>query len=251
MEILLNSINEMDSDISNDIIIHLEKSFGKEAVEIKDPFFIAKYFNLRKNKPFQWIIKRFIDIISSFIGIILTSPILLITAIAIKIESKGPIIFKQKRTGINGEEFVIYKFRSMRHYAEQKLESLIKYNESDNITMFKITNDPRITNVGKFIRKYSIDELPQLFNVIVGNMSLVGPRPLPNKLDGYMSWHYIRFATLPGITGMWQVSGRSDIKDFDNVVKLDAEYIYNWDLSKDMKILAKTVPVVLTAKTSA
>ncbi len=178
-------------------------------------------------------------------------PFLIVIATIISIESEGPVIYKQKRIGLNGKEFEMYKFRSMRADAEKLLHELLEKNEIGN-GMFKMLNDPRITRVGKWLRKFSIDELPQLFNVLKGDMSLVGPRPpIESELQDYKQWHYFRFATLPGLTGLWQVSGRSSIKEFDAVVEMDYEYIRNWSLWLDFKLLLKTVPVVLFAKNTA
>ena len=196
----------------------------------------------------QWLIKRFIDIAGSLIGLILISPILLLIAIAIKLESKGPVFFKQKRVGLQGENFDMYKFRSMKQNAEDELENLKQFNESNNV-MFKMKKDPRVTKVGEFIRKHSLDELPQLINVLKGEMSLIGPRPpLVTELKDYKPWHYKRFETIPGMTGLWQVSGRSSITNFDKVVRLDLRYIKEWSLLLDLNILLKTVPIVIWGK---
>lgn len=213
-----------------------------------DPFCISRHFYLKTHKPYQWIAKRIMDIGLSTLGLIVAAPVLAATAIAIALESRGPVIFTQKRTGVNGKDFSIYKLRSMKQNAEKMVEVLREHNESDNITMFKMENDPRVTRVGKFIRKYSIDELPQLVNVLKGEMSLVGPRPLPNGLEDYKNWHYVRFATLPGLTGMWQISGRSSVKEFDDVAKFDYDYVNNWNILLDLKIILKTFPVVLFGK---
>lgn len=211
-------------------------------------FWISRNFNIGLRKPFQWKLKRCFDFVSSFIGIILCFPLLFIIAAAIKLESEGPIFFKQKRIGLYGKEFYMYKFRSMKQDAEQSLDLLKEKNETNKI-MFKMSEDPRITNVGKFIRKYSLDELPQLFNVLKGEMSLIGPRPpLPDEVAKYEDWHYIKFSTYPGITGLWQVSGRASIKDFNLVIKLDFKYAENWNLVQDFRILLKTIPVVIGAK---
>lgn len=196
----------------------------------------------------QWLIKRFIDIAGSLVGLILISPILLLIAIAIKLESKGPVFFKQKRVGLQGENFDMYKFRSMKQNAENELDKLKQFNESNNV-MFKMKKDPRVTKVGEFIRKHSLDELPQLINVLKGEMSLIGPRPpLVTELKDYKPWHYKRFETIPGMTGLWQVSGRSSITNFDKVVKLDLRYIKEWSLLLDLNILLKTVPIVIWGK---
>ena len=173
---------------------------------------------------------------------------MLAAAIAVKMEDGGPILFTQVRAGRNGRKFKMLKFRSMCIDAEKKLEELKHLNERDG-PAFKITHDPRITRAGRFIRKTSIDELPQLFNVLVGHMSLVGPRPpLPSEVAQYEPWQRRRLSVRPGITGMWQVSGRNTNVDFAQWMALDLEYIDSWSLWLDIKILFKTVPVVLLHK---
>ena len=196
------------------------------------------------------ILKRMLDLIGCIFGLIVVGPILLVTTIAIRIESKGPIFFKQVRAGKHGRRFVMYKFRSMVVDAEARKDELMHLNEMDG-PVFKIKRDPRITRVGAFIRKTSIDELPQLFNVLFGDMSLVGPRPpLPSEVEQYEPWQRRRLSVRPGITGLWQVSGRNQI-DFDEWMELDLSYIDNWSLWLDLKILFKTVPVVLLQKGSS
>ncbi|MGN0528811.1 MAG: sugar transferase [Eubacterium sp.] len=190
-------------------------------------------------------VKRFIDIIVGFLGCIVSIPIILITAIPLLIESPGPLFFKQQRVGKNGRFFNIYKLRSMYPNADEMKKELMEQNKMEGL-MFKMDNDPRITKVGRFIRKYSIDELPQFFNVVKGDMSLVGTRPpTVDEFEKYESRHKRRLSMRPGITGMWQVSGRSNIQDFEEVVKLDCQYIDNWSLALDIKLLLKTVKVVL------
>lgn len=194
------------------------------------------------------IIKRIIDIAGGIAGCIVSLPIILITAIPLLIESPGPLIFKQQRIGRNGRVFNIYKLRSMYVDAEERKAALMAQNKMDGL-MFKMDDDPRITKVGKVIRKLSIDELPQFWNVVKGDMSLVGTRPPTiDEFEQYESHHKRRLSLKPGITGLWQVSGRSDIQDFEEVVKLDCEYIDNQSLWLDIKILFKTVGVVLTHK---
>ena len=189
--------------------------------------------------------KRVTDIFLSAIGLILLSPILLIVAIAIRIDSKGPIIFKQDRVGKDGKIFSMYKFRSMIVNAEELKAKLETKNEMSG-PMFKMKNDPRITKVGRFIRKTSLDELPQLWNVLKGDMSLVGTRPpTVDEYEKYTPEQKKRLSFKPGITGLWQVSGRSEITNFDDVVKLDVSYIDDWTIWSDIKILLKTVKVVL------
>lgn len=187
-------------------------------------------------------IKRVMDIVGSLFGIILSSPIMLITAIAIKLDSPGPVIFKQERIGQNGRHFFMYKFRSMCNDAEAMKKQLAAQNEMEGGFMFKIHDDPRITRVGKFIRKTSIDELPQFFNVLLGSMSLVGTRPPTlDEVEKYERNHWRRMSIKPGITGMWQISGRSSITDFDEIVQLDTEYIDKWSIFMDIRILVMTV----------
>lgn len=212
---------------------------------------LARHYD-QKRKPVQCFLKRTADILSSLIGLIIISPLLLLVAILIKIDSKGPIIYKQKRIGLNKKIFFMYKFRTMKDGAEKEEDNIRKINKEDNIIMFKIKNDPRITKIGKLLRKYSLDELPQLLNVLKGEMSLVGPRPRVEKdLNQFKNWHYIFFAAKPGITGMWQISGRSAIKDFDKVATLEYNYIKNWNLLLDLTILLKTIPVVISGKNAS
>lgn len=193
-------------------------------------------------------IKRVTDIVVSVIGCIVTLPVMAIVSIPLKKESPGPLIFKQQRVGKNGRIFNIYKIRSMYVDAEEHKNELENGNKMDGL-MFKMEDDPRITKVGKFIRKYSIDELPQFFNVLRGDMSLVGTRPPTiDEFEQYESRHKRRLSMRPGISGMWQTSGRSEITDFEEVVKLDCQYIDEWSIGLDIKILLKTVYVVLTHK---
>lgn len=187
-------------------------------------------------------LKRLIDIFGSLCGIIVFSPIMLLTALLIKIDSPGPVIFKQERVGLNGRRFFMYKFRSMCVDAEDKKRELMEQNEMDSQFMFKMQDDPRITRIGRFIRKTSIDELPQFFNVLKGEMSLVGTRPPTlDEVEMYERGHWRRMSIKPGITGMWQVSGRSSITDFDEIVELDTQYIDRWNVLLDIQILAKTL----------
>ncbi|MHB9095790.1 MAG: sugar transferase [Eubacteriales bacterium] len=193
------------------------------------------------------VLKRLFDAAVSAAGLIFVSPVLLITSLAIKLDSPGPVIFKQKRVGKNGELFDFYKFRSMVVNAEQLRAELAAANEADG-PVFKIKQDPRITKAGRFIRKYSIDELPQLYNVLKGDMSLVGPRPpLPKEVEEYGNIEWRRMEVIPGITGLWQVSGRSEVS-FNKWMELDIYYIENWSFWLDLKIILQTVPVVLTGK---
>lgn len=194
------------------------------------------------------LLKRLIDILGALIGLFFTGILTLFLAPAIKLESPGPLFFKQIRIGKNGRRFTFYKFRSMYADAEERKKELMAQNEMQG-NMFKMTNDPRITKVGKFIRKTSLDEFPQFWNVLKGDMSLVGTRPpTEDEYLQYEAWQKRRISFRPGITGLWQVSGRSNITDFDEVVKLDLEYIDNWSLSLDVKIILKTVLAVFGGK---
>ena len=209
---------------------------------------IMTYHSITLNMSTR-ILKRIIDIILGFIMLVVTSPIILISAIAIKLDSKGPVFFKQKRVGKNGRYFYMYKLRSMCVDAEDLKQKLLKSNQMNNDLMFKIQDDPRVTKVGKFLRKTSIDELPQLINVLKGDMSLVGTRPpTVDEVSQYDMRHWKRLVFWPGITGNWQVNGRSAISDFEEVVRLDSEYIDKWSIWLDFKILLKTVRIVLFRK---
>ncbi len=196
------------------------------------------------------LIKRFIDILGGIVGLFMTGLLYPFVAIAIKMTSRGPVLFSQVRVGKNGRRFKIYKFRSMYVDAEEQKETLKEQNEMSGF-MFKIKDDPRITPVGRFLRKTSIDEFPQFYNVLKGDMSLIGTRPpTEDEFEKYSPYYRRRLCMTPGLTGMWQVSGRSEIKDFDEVVKLDLKYIDNWSLTLDFKILLKTIWVVITGRGS-
>jgi len=191
------------------------------------------------------VLKRFADIIVSGFSLIILSPLFLITAILIKATSPGPVFFRQERSGLSGRKFILYKFRTMVADAEAQKADLLKHNEMGG-PVFKMANDPRVTPLGKYLRKLSIDELPQFWNVFSGDMSIVGPRPpLPSEVSDYDNWHRRRLSMRPGITCIWQVSGRNKIVDFNRWVALDLEYIDNWSLALDIKIFLKTFPVVL------
>lgn len=205
--------------------------------------FASNYYDANK-----MLIKRVIDIIGSLVGILITLVVSIFLAPVLLIESPGPLIFKQKRVGKNGRYFYLYKFRSMYKDAEAHKDALMSQNEMKGC-MFKLKDDPRITKVGKFIRKTSIDELPQFFNVLRGDMSLVGTRPpTVDEFKKYEGYHKRRLSMKPGITGMWQVSGRNNVYDFEEVVKLDLEYIDNWNIGLDFRILFKTIGIVFGHK---
>ena len=194
----------------------------------------------------EQIVKRAMDIVGGIVGILIFSPVMLATAIAIKLDSPGPVIFRQTRVGKNGRTFRIYKFRSMYTDAEERKAELLSQNEIAGGVMFKMKDDPRITPVGKIIRKLSIDELPQFFNVVAGSMSLVGTRPPTlDEVEKYERRQWRRISIKPGLTGMWQVGGRSLVTDFEKIVEMDVEYIDNWSLMEDIRILCKTVTVLL------
>ncbi len=198
----------------------------------------------------QTVIKRCIDIIGAIVGLFFTAVFMVIFGPIIKIQSPGPIFYKSVRIGRGGRRFEFYKFRTMIVGADAKLEELKSQNEMQG-NMFKMENDPRIIPIGRFMRKYSIDEFPQFLNVLKGDMSLVGTRPpTEEEFEKYEYHHKARLGIKPGLTGMWQVSGRSDITDFEEIVALDTAYITNWTLGLDIQILVKTIGVVLTGKGS-
>lgn len=193
---------------------------------------------------FNYTLKRAVDVLLTGLALILLAPLWLVIAIAIRLESPGPVLFRQERVGRSGKPFTLYKFRSMHQDAEAQLERLRAQNEAGG-PLFKIRDDPRRTRVGRFIRATSIDELPQLINVLREEMSWVGPRPgLASEVAQYQEWHRKRLEVLPGITGLWQVSGRSDLT-FDEMVMLDIYYAENWSLSLDLRIMLRTVPQVI------
>lgn len=203
-------------------------------------------FQSTPEDSWQGVAKHVMDFLGALILLAATSPITLMAAISIRLTSKGPVLFCQKRSGLNGEPFTMLKFRSMVTDAEQRRHELAAFNEMEG-PVFKVTDDPRVTRVGRFLRKFSIDELPQLWNVLRGEMSLVGPRPLPvdeTKRFNDLA-HRRRLSVKPGLTCLWQISGRNEVKDFKDWVRLDLEYIDNWSLWLDLKILARTVPVVV------
>lgn len=204
----------------------------------------------KENLKFYEICKRGIDIIGAGSGLLLLSPIIAIVACAVKFTSKGPIFFSQKRVGKNGQLFDMYKFRSMVVNAEELKEKLANQNEMSG-PMFKMKDDPRVTKVGKFIRKTSLDELPQLWNVLKGDMSLVGPRPsLPKEVKQFEKWMYKRLTVKPGLTCYWQVSGRNNI-DFEDWMKLDISYVEDRNLWIDIKLIFKTVFVLFGDKNAS
>ena len=240
-------------------VIHLCETEGVEAWLVADFFTthvarasLDEMFNqplivFRSTPEHSWQVfaKLFIDFFGSLILILATAPLMLFVALLIKVTTPGPVFFRQQRSGLNGAPFNIFKFRTMATNAEQFQHELAAMNEMTG-PVFKVTNDPRITPLGKFLRKYSLDELPQLFNVVRGEMSLVGPRPLPvNEVKRFNDLaHRRRLSVKPGLTCLWQIQGRNKISDFKEWVRLDLEYIDNWSIWLDLVILLRTIPAV-------
>ncbi|MEO8689637.1 MAG: sugar transferase [Solirubrobacteraceae bacterium] len=196
---------------------------------------------------FDYAVKRTFDLVGSLLLVILLSPLLLLISIAVFISSRGPVLYRSRRPGVGGEPFACFKFRTMRSGADQQQADIESLNEASG-PLFKIRDDPRMTSVGRMLRRFSLDELPQLLNVLLGQMSLVGPRPLPQRdFDQLEEWHKKRYLVLPGITGLWQVSGRSEL-DFDDLVRLDFLYLERWSVALDLTILVKTVPAVFSRR---
>ena len=203
-------------------------------------------FRSAPEASWQGVAKQLLDLVGALCLILVLSPLFVVVALIIRFTSPGAILFKQQRCGLNGQPFTMLKFRSMVNDAEQRKDELAFLNEMDG-PVFKVTNDPRVTPIGKFLRKYSIDEFPQLFNVLRGEMSLVGPRPLPvDEVERFDDpAHRRRLSVKPGLTCLWQISGRNNVKDFKDWVRLDLEYIDNWSFWLDLKILWRTIPVVV------
>jgi exopolysaccharide biosynthesis polyprenyl glycosylphosphotransferase len=223
-----------------EILVHRAEFVPGQSVplfELKPPVF----------EGFDYALKRSFDLAGSLLITILISPLLLVCALAVKLTSRGPIVYRSMRPGIGGAPFACFKFRTMYRDADVHQPALEEHNEASG-ALFKIREDPRVTPVGRLLRRFSIDELPQLFNVIRGQMSLVGPRPLPQRdYERLEDWHKKRYLVLPGITGLWQVSGRADL-DFDDLVRLDFLYLERWSVFLDLSILIKTVPAVLSRR---
>lgn len=206
------------------------------------------HYDTHATQPWARAAKRAIDFTASAIGLLLLAPLFALVAVAIKLDSRGPVFFRQVRVGERGRPFLILKFRSMGTDAEQRRDSLLAHNEHATGPVFKMTNDPRITRVGRILRKLSIDELPQLWNVLVGEMSLVGPRPpIPAEVAKYDAWQRRRLSVRPGITCLWQVSGRNGI-GFEQWMRLDMQYIDHWSLRRDFELLGRTIPAVLSGR---
>lgn len=237
-----------------------QPQLDEKAAAMLDRYTQARFHSARATQRLRlrltfWVIrmkimtnmKRVLDLVVGGLALILAGPIMLLTALAIKLDSSGPVFFRQQRVGKWGQPFVCYKFRSMYVDAEERKRELMAHNEADG-PVFKMENDPRVTRVGRVIRKLSIDELPQLINVLRGEMSLVGPRPpVPEEVEEYAFHERRRLEAIPGITGLQQVSGRSDL-DFKRWVELDLRYISEQSLWQDLKILLKTIPAVISGK---
>jgi lipopolysaccharide/colanic/teichoic acid biosynthesis glycosyltransferase len=194
-------------------------------------------------------IKRGVDVVAAGLALVFFSPVVALLAILVKLDSRGPALFVQIRVGQGGRTFRMLKLRTMRDGAEHEQDAMSELNQHDDPRLFKIPADPRVTRLGRVIRRWSLDELPQLYNIVVGDMSLVGPRPFfESDLADYEAHHFRRLAVKPGLTGLWQVSGRSDIVNFEEVVRLDRQYIEQWSLALDFEILARTVPAVASRR---
>lgn len=229
--------------MNNEVIINDEFTLN-EHITLREDLELLETPAITDSRKFYFFFKRLFDIVFSIIALIVLLPVFIIVGIAIKIDSPGSIIFKQKRVGKGGKVFTFYKFRSMVVDAEDKLKDLMDQNEMDKIA-FKMKNDPRITKVGRILRKTSIDELPQLINILNGTMSFVGPRPpLPSEVEKYNPYHMQRLAVKGGLTCYWQINGRSNI-GFDEWVELDIKYINEMSLWTDLKIMFKTIHAVL------
>lgn len=197
----------------------------------------------------QLVLKRMVDVVGAVAGVVLLAPIWLLVALAVRLSSPGPVLFRQIRVGLGGDLFMLFKFRTMVSDAEAQQRELEASNVYSNEPLFKMARDPRTTPIGVFLRKSSLDELPQLLNVLRGEMSLVGPRPaLPSEVSRYKQHHFVRFEVLPGMTGPWQVSGRNEIENFEDIVQLEAGYVRGWTVWRDFVILLRTIPAVLSMR---
>ena len=194
-------------------------------------------------------LKRLCDVVLGVVAVVISAPLMLLIAVAVKIDSRGPVFFRQSRVGLGGREFKMWKFRSMSLAAEEQQDQMARLSAYNDGRLFKVPQDPRITRVGRVLRRFSLDELPQLFNVIHGEMSLVGPRPpVPGEVRRYETRHYVRLTVVPGMTGPWQVNGRNLVTDFEEVVRLERGYIESWSFRRDLAIMLRTVGVVISGK---
>jgi exopolysaccharide biosynthesis polyprenyl glycosylphosphotransferase len=205
-------------------------------------------FTTTPSNETQLALKRALDVAVSLVVLALAGPMIGIAALAIKLTSPGSVLFKQQRIGLNGRMFTLYKIRTMIADAHARRDEVAHLNEMSG-PAFKLRDDPRVTPVGKWLRRFSLDELPQFWNVLKGDMSLVGPRPpIPEEVESYHRWHRRRLSMKPGLTCLWQINGRNEIQDFDHWMKLDLQYIDNWSPSLDFKILLRTIPAVLSGR---
>jgi lipopolysaccharide/colanic/teichoic acid biosynthesis glycosyltransferase len=194
-------------------------------------------------------VKRCVDIVAAALGLVCLAPVYLVVAVLVSLDSPGPVLFSQTRVGLRGRTFRMLKFRTMYEGADEEKDAVAELNQADDVRLFKIPADPRVTRLGRVLRRWSLDELPQLYNVLMGEMSLVGPRPFfESDLDDYEAHHFRRLSVPAGLTGLWQISGRSEIVDFEEVVRLDRHYIENWSLAMDFRILARTLPAVMSRR---
>ena len=229
---LLTSIEDAKSQLDTAVV----GAYGNSFIEVRVPALRMDHL----------VMKRCLDVAAATFVMILLSPFLVLVAAAIRLDSPGRALFTQERVGLGGRVFKVFKFRTMRAGADTEKGNLLHLNHSGDPRLFKIRNDPRVTRLGVILRRWSIDELPQLWNVVLGDMSLVGPRPFPESdFAGYQEHHYARLSVKPGITGLWQIKGRSQIVDFEEVVRLDREYVERWSFWLDVGIILQTLPVVM------
>jgi len=220
-----------------------ESTDGRRPLDV-----VAAEIEIQSRPRSSLVLKRTIDVVGSLLGLTLLLPLFILIALAVRLTSRGPALFVQDRCGIRGRVFRFYKFRTMVQDAEERRAQLAHLNEM-NGPVFKIERDPRVTLLGRLLRKFSLDELPQLWNVFKGDMSLVGPRPpLPDEVECYSPHQAQRLAVIPGMTGLWQVSGRSALPDFDSWIELDLHYVKSWSLWLDVRIMLKTIVVVILAR---
>lgn len=254
-------ISYLPKDYLNDLVkisgrfgvsLLLQPGLDHSGVKVSESIYMADYhfitIEANPGRSFMFIVKSALETLFAFAALFLLSPFLIIIAFAIKLTSKGPVFFKQQRVGLRGRKFYIYKFRTMVADAEKRKTALATYNEADG-PAFKIANDPRITRIGKILRKTGIDEIPQLINVMKGEMSLIGPRPLlPNEVAAQEEWQLKRMCIKPGITCTWQIQPHRNKVPFKKWMELDRDYIENWSMVNDIKIFFRTIKTVLSAR---
>jgi lipopolysaccharide/colanic/teichoic acid biosynthesis glycosyltransferase len=242
-------VGQVESHVTGeDALIDFDyvESFKSDGAIDGDDWVHASYHVDAALSQTQRVLKRCVDIVGAVLGLIVSAPVMAVLAVLVKLDSPGPVFFRQVRLGLQGEGFMMYKLRTMRDGADAEREALSHLNVSDDARLFKIPEDPRLTRLGRTIRRWSLDELPQLYNVLVGEMSLVGPRPnCEEDFPKYERHHFRRLAVKPGITGLWQVSGRSEILVFEEVIRLDGAYIDRWSLLLDARIMWRTLPTVV------